>query len=130
MTGPDISGHDKMGQPGLAKAALFGLCPKCHARSLFKSVTNFDDKCRACGLDYTSFNVGDGPAALLTLAIGAVIIFMALTLDVAIRPPFWVHALIWIPVTTGLVIVSLRAAKAALLMVEYRNKAGEGSIDD
>ncbi len=130
MTGPDISGHDKTGQPGLAKAALLGLCPKCHARSLFQSVTNFADKCSACGLDYTTFNVGDGPAALLTLAIGAVIILLALTLDVAVRPPFWVHALIWVPVTAALVIVSLRAAKAALLLLEYRNKAGESAIDE
>jgi uncharacterized protein (DUF983 family) len=124
------SEHDKMGQPGIAKAALFGLCPQCNARTLFQNVTNFAEKCTVCNLDYRSFNVGDGPAALLTLAIGAVIILLALTLDVAVRPPFWVHALIWIPVTAALVIVSLRMAKAALLILEYRNKAGEGEIDD
>jgi uncharacterized protein (DUF983 family) len=124
------SEHNKMGQPGIAKAALFGLCPQCNSRTLFQSITNFADKCTVCSLDYRSFNVGDGPAALLTLAIGAVIILLALTLDVAVRPPFWVHALIWVPVTATLVFVSLRMAKAALLILEYRNKAGEGEIDD
>jgi uncharacterized protein (DUF983 family) len=122
--------HDKIGQLGIAKAALFGLCPQCNSRTLFQSITNFADKCSVCSLNYRSFNVGDGPAALLTLAIGAIIILLALTLDVAVRPPFWVHALIWVPVTATLVFVSLRMAKAALLILEYRNKAGEGVIDD
>jgi uncharacterized protein (DUF983 family) len=129
MNVPNLE-HDKKGQPGIAKAALFGLCPQCNARTLFQSVTNFAEKCSVCSLEYRSFNVGDGPAALLTLAIGAIIILLALTLDVAVRPPFWVHALIWVPVTAILVIVSLRMAKAALLILEYRNKAGEGEIDD
>jgi uncharacterized protein (DUF983 family) len=129
MIDPGPSGPNERGQPGLAKAALFGLCPQCHAKTLFAGPTNFSDICKACGLDYRGFNVGDGPAALLTLAIGAVIILLALTLDVAIRPPFWVHALIWVPVTAALVVVSLRAAKGALLILEYRNQAGEGTVD-
>ena len=53
--------------PKLAEAALFGLCPRCGARTLFAGWTRFADNCRACGLDLTRFNVGDGPAAFLTL---------------------------------------------------------------
>jgi uncharacterized protein (DUF983 family) len=130
MTNSGPTGPNEMGQPGLAKAALFGLCPQCSARTLFNGPTNFSENCKACGLDFGAFNVGDGPAAFLTLAIGALVILFAMALDVAVRPPFWVHALIWIPVTTILVVVSLRAAKGALLILEYRNKAGEARMDD
>jgi surfeit locus 1 family protein len=63
---------DTKGQPGLAAAALFGLCPQCGAKGLFAGATKFAPKCGTCGLDYSRFNVGDGPAAFLTLIIGAI----------------------------------------------------------
>lgn len=113
------------GQPGIGQAALFGLCPKCGGRTLFSGITRFADNCRACGLDLTRFNVGDGPAAFLTLIIGAIITGLALWLDSAMHPPLWLHAVIWVPVTTGAVLWGLRVAKAALLVSEYRNKARE-----
>ncbi len=122
MTDTDI----KKGQPTLAKAALFGLCPDCGHKSLFANVTKFSDKCDHCGLDFSQFNVGDGPAAFLTMVVGAIVITMALLFDSAVHPPFWVHMLIWIPFTSVLVILSLRAAKGALLIAEHRNKTGEG----
>ena len=118
------------GQPGLAEAALFGLCPECGAKTLFAAPTRFSERCSSCGLDYSSFNVGDGPAAILTLLLGALIIALAIALDIAVRPPFWVHALIWIPLTCLMVLFSLRLAKGALLVAEHRNRAVEGQLAD
>ncbi len=112
------------------QVALSGLCPQCGAKTLFAGPAKFADRCSGCGLDYSSFNVGDGPAALLTLVIGALVIVLAVMIDVAFNPPFWVQALIWIPFTVALTVISLRAAKAALLAAEYRNKAGEAGMDD
>jgi uncharacterized protein (DUF983 family) len=114
------------GQPSIAKAALFGLCPSCGAKTMFAAPTKFADRCGSCGLDYSAFNVGDGPAAFLTMGVGALVIMLALLLDTAVRPPFWVHVIIWVPVTIIMVIGSLRVAKGALLAAEYRNRAGEG----
>lgn len=113
------------GQPGLAAAALFGLCPQCGARTLFAGAINFAPKCRACGLDFGKFNVGDGPAAFLTLIIGALIVGLAVWVEVTFVPPFWVHVVLWVPLTAASVVLGLRAAKAALLAAEYRRDAGE-----
>ena len=118
----DVPDHTQ-GQPGLAEAALFGLCPSCGARTLFSGWTRFADRCRACGLDLTRFNVGDGPAAFLTMIVGAVVVGLALTLQLAVEPPWWVHLLLWIPLTVAGVVFGLRVAKAALLQSEFRNKA-------
>jgi uncharacterized protein (DUF983 family) len=118
------------GRPGILQAALSGLCPQCGAKTLFAGLAKFADRCGSCGLDYSSFNVGDGPAALLTLVIGALVIVLAIAVDVAFNPPFWVQALIWVPFTATLTFCSLRAAKAALLAAEFRNKAGEAGMDD
>ncbi len=125
---PDAKIHE--GQPGIARAALFGLCPQCGAKTLFAGPARFADKCASCGLDFASFNVGDGPAALLTLFIGALVIVLALMLDTAIRPPFWVHVLIWVPVTAAMTVYALRISKAALLAAEHRNTAREAGRDD
>jgi uncharacterized protein (DUF983 family) len=115
---------DTRGQPGIAQAALFALCPKCGAKTLFDGVAKFASRCRACGLDYSSFNVGDGPAAFLTLIVGALVVALALTVELTWHPPFWVHVVLWVPFTAGAVVWGLRAGKAALLAAEFQRKAG------
>ena len=92
---------------------------------MFAGTAKFAEWCDNCGLDYSSFNVGDGPAALLTMAIGALVIILAIIVDAAFHPPFWVHVVIWVPFTVLVTIVSLRVAKGALLALEYCNRAGE-----
>ncbi len=112
----------------LVRAALRARCPRCENAPLFDGWVRFAPRCRGCGLDYSAFNVGDGPAAFLILIVGALITAMALVLQVRAEPPFWVHIILWVPLTTALVILSLRASKAALLILEYRNKAREGRV--
>ena len=114
------------GSPALAAAALFGLCPRCGARTLFAGVARFAPQVPRLRARFRRFDVGDGPAAFLILIIGALVCAMAITLQLAADPPYWVQALIWMPVTTALVIAGLRFAKAALLASEFRNKAGQG----
>jgi uncharacterized protein (DUF983 family) len=116
------------GQPGLVPAALFALCPRCGAKGLFAGLTKFAPACPACGLDYSSFNVGDGPAAFLTFLVGGLITGLAIWLELAWHPPFWVHAVLWLPLTTLAVIWGLRAGKAALLAAEFQRQAGEGQL--
>ncbi len=103
-------------------------CPRCGNAPLFAGWVAFAQRCRACGLDYSQFNVGDGPAAFLILIVGGVIVALALTLQLSVEPPFWVHILLWVPLTTVMVVYCLRLSKAALLILEYRNQAREGRI--
>ncbi|MBB6123301.1 DUF983 domain-containing protein [Sphingobium subterraneum] len=112
----------------LITASAQGLCPRCGARTLFASVVAFSDRCRQCGLDFTQFNVGDGPAAFLTMIIGAVMLGLALALEFSVHPPLWLHVILWAPLTIASVIGSLRIAKGALLALEYRNRAREGVL--
>lgn len=128
---PDGTSQATKGQPSIASAALFGSCPRCGGRTLFAgSLAQFAEKCSACGLDFGKFNVGDGPAAFLTLIVGALITGLALWVESAFHPPFWVHIVLWIPITAGAVIWGLRAGKAALLAAEFQRGAGEGRVKD
>jgi uncharacterized protein (DUF983 family) len=108
-------------------AAIGGKCPRCGAPGLFSGWVRFASRCRKCGLDFDAFNVGDGPAALLILIVGAIVTVGAISLELAAAPPFWVH-LVWLPVATVLTILGLRLAKAWLLGQEYRHRAREGRI--
>ncbi|MEH6792292.1 MAG: DUF983 domain-containing protein [Parasphingorhabdus sp.] len=121
--------QNEKGQPDVLPAALFGLCPRCGQKTLFAHITRFSEKCRGCGLDFSQYNVGDGPAAFLTLIVGAVVLGLALAVEANLHPPIWVHVLLWVPLTVGAVVGSLRVSKALLLILEHRNQAREGRID-
>jgi uncharacterized protein (DUF983 family) len=95
---------------------------------LFAGVVRFAPACRRCGLDFQAFNVGDGPAAILTLLIGGLVAGLAIALELAVSPPWWVHLLLWPPVALALVAGSLRLGKAALVALEYRHAAREGRV--
>ena len=113
--------------PTPVESALRGNCPRCGEHTLFRSWVGFAQRCGKCGLDFDSFNVGDGPAAFLILIVGAIVVVGALVLDASAEPPWWVH-LVWIPVAAALTVGGLRLAKAWLLAQEYKHRAGEGRI--
>ena len=113
--------------PSLAAAALHGLCPNCGARTLFAGLARFAPRCSGCDLDYSSYNVGDGPAAFLILIVGAIVAVAAILFDQFMAPPWWAH-LVWLPVGAGLTIYGLRLGKAALLYQEHKHRAREGRL--
>jgi uncharacterized protein (DUF983 family) len=114
-------------EPSPLRAAFAGKCPRCGARTLFKSWVSFAERCGACGLDFGSFNVGDGPAAFLIFIVGTIVVAAALVVDGSFSPPWWVH-LVWIPVAAALTIGGLRISKGWLLGQEYKHRAREGRI--
>jgi uncharacterized protein (DUF983 family) len=114
-------------EPSPLAAAIAGNCPRCNARTLFDGWVRFAARCRGCGLDFASFNVGDGPAAFLILIVGAILTGAAITVELAFEPRWWVH-LVWIPLGLGLTIYGLRFGKALLLAQEYRHRAREGRL--
>ncbi|PTQ10814.1 hypothetical protein CLG96_10475 [Sphingomonas oleivorans] len=116
--------------PSPIQAGLRGLCPRCGAPGLFLGAVRFAPRCRVCGLDFSSFNVGDGPAAFLTLILGALISAIAILFERTVHPPFWLHLLLWVPLTIAAVVGAMRLSKGALIALEYRNAAREGRIVD
>jgi uncharacterized protein (DUF983 family) len=113
--------------PSPLAAALSGACPRCGRGRLFAGWVRFAAQCPACGLDFGSFNVGDGPAAFLILIVGAVLTVLAVVVDQTISPPWWIH-LVWLPAGLALTLGGLRVSKAWLVAQEYRHRAAEGRI--
>ena len=117
-------------EPSPLAVAAGGLCPRCGNRTLFKGVVAFAPRCRACGLDLATFNVGDGPAAFLIFIVGGIVVGLAIWLELAASPPWWLHMLLWLPLTVALTLGLLRLAKGLLLALEYRHRAREGRLAD
>jgi uncharacterized protein (DUF983 family) len=111
-------------------SASRGLCPRCGASGLFAGWVTFAPRCQACGLDYARFNVGDGPAALLIMIVGGIVVALAIVTELKAHPPFWMHIILWVPLTIVLVICALRIAKGLLLAFEYRHSKARTPPDD
>lgn len=116
--------------PAPLQSGLKGLCPRCGAATLFGGFASFAPACGRCGLDYSAFNVGDGPAAFLTLIVGAVVTLLAILVELSFHPHFLVHVVLWVPLTAAAVIGALRVAKGVLLALEFRNAAREGRVSE
>jgi uncharacterized protein (DUF983 family) len=95
---------------------------------LFAGYLTVAPRCSACGLDYAGFDAGDGPAVFVILIVGAVIAGSALLVEANFQPPYWVHAVLWLPATAVLTFVLLRLAKALLLVLQYKHQAREGRL--
>jgi len=95
------------GQPGLVRAALFALCPRCGAprRGL--------QPCAGCGLDFAAEAPSGRGLYLVVLPLVVVLVLAALKLDDACRPPLWVHALIWPPVVAAVIVGALRLVQVS-----------------
>lgn len=76
-------------------------------------------ECGSCGLDYTKYERGGRVSGLFTVVTAIVLIVIALAIESAFRPPLWLQAAFWAPVTVGVVIFALRLFKTVLLYAAF-----------
>ena len=115
--------------PSTLVASLKGRCPRCGRGPLFHGYLRPAKSCGACGLDLSKLEAGDGPAIFVILIVGAIVAGGALILEVAVQPPYWVHALIWGPAIFALSLGMLRPLKAGLMVLQYKHRAEEGRLE-
>jgi uncharacterized protein (DUF983 family) len=109
---------------------LRGRCPRCGEGHLFQGFLSLRPACECCGLDYSFADAGDGPAVFGILIGGFVVVFAALIIEVVYRPPYWVHAALWLPLILVVTLVPLRLSKGVLIALQYHHKAAEGRLAD
>ncbi len=111
---------------GSILAGLSCRCPRCGKGKLFQGFLTLRPRCEACGLDYGFADSGDGPAVFIMLLAGFIVVGAALITEVLYRPPFWVHAALWLPLILIVTLGPLRPMKGLLIALQYHHKAAEG----
>jgi uncharacterized protein (DUF983 family) len=110
-------------------AGLKGRCPRCGAGRLFAGFLTLAPRCERCGLDFGFADAGDGPAVFVILIAGFVVVGLAFVVELLWRPPYWVHAALWIPAILVVTLGLLRPFKGVLIALQFHHDAAEGRLD-
>ncbi len=112
-------------------AGLRCRCPRCGKGQLFTGGFSLDvvERCDVCDLGLKFVDPGDGPAVFAILILGVVILGGALWVEFRMNPPFWVHILLWVPITLVVAFGLLRPLKGVLVALQYHHKAEQGRLD-
>jgi uncharacterized protein (DUF983 family) len=130
MSQVDGGHHDKaIYPPQPASVGLSGRCPRCGEGSLFTGFLTVAPQCANCGLDFSFADAGDGPAVFIMMIVGFIVVGLALFTEFTFHPPYWVHAILWIPLVLILSLGLLRPLKGWLIAEQYRRKAQLGQLD-
>src|ERR1700687_1326489 len=105
---------------------LRGRCPRCGQGRLFQGFLTLRPACERCGLDYDFADAGDGPAVFVILIAGDIVVVAALMTEIVYQPPFWLHAMLWLPLILIVTLAPLRAIKGLLIALQYHHNAAEG----
>jgi uncharacterized protein (DUF983 family) len=101
-------------------AGLLCRCPRCGEGRLYDGLLSVAPECTVCGLDLRAQDAGDGPAVFVVLILGAIVVALAIAVEVVFAPPLWVHMVLWIPFILAGAILLLRLLKAGLIALQYR----------
>jgi len=104
-------------------AGLRCRCPRCGEGRLFSGFLTIVPACSVCGLKLAHEDAGDGPAVFVILIYGFVMAALAAWVELSYEPPFWVHAVIFVPLILGGSALLLRPFKATLVALQYKHRA-------
>ena len=107
------------------QAGLRCRCPRCGIGRLFSGFLTVADSCSVCGLDLKAADSGDGPAIFVIFIVGPIVTLLALWVEAAFEPPYWVHMVLWGPTILLGSLALLRPFKATLIALQYRHRAGD-----
>ncbi len=110
-------------------AGLLGRCPRCGQGKAFTGFLDLRESCDRCGLSYAFADAGDGPAVFVCLIGGFIVLGAALWTEIMYEPPFWVHLVIFMPLTVIVCGGLLRPLKGLLVALQFRNKAEQGRLE-
>jgi uncharacterized protein (DUF983 family) len=120
--------NDQPRRPLPIARGLLGRCPRCGDGHLFSGFLTLRPRCEACGLSYGFADAGDGPAIFVMFLGGAIVVFAALITEIVYQPPYWLHAVLWLPLILLVTLLPLRAIKGLLIALQYHHRAAEGRL--
>ena len=98
---------------------LRGRCPDCGEGHLFGRFMKVAPACDGCGEPFHHHRADDFPAYLVIFIVGHVIVPLTLYVEIAFMPPYWLHALIWLPLVIGMALALLQPVKGMIVALQW-----------
>jgi uncharacterized protein (DUF983 family) len=123
----ELEGNDRL--RWILATGTRGRCPRCGRGRMFQSWLKLAHGCEVCGLDYSYATPDDGPAFFALCFVTFPFIFLAMWVELAFEPPFWVHAVTSGPLLIASCVLGLRPLKGWLVASQYVNEAQEAGTE-
>lgn len=135
-------GRRSKGERSVSGSLLRGarlLCPACGVGALFRRYLKVADICPNCAEELHHHRADDAPPYFTIVIVGHVVVGLVLAIEVAYRPPLWLHAALWLPLTVILALIVLPRIKGALVALQWallmhgfdpNDPEASGGIDD
>lgn len=94
-------------------------CPACGKGAMFRRYLKVADNCPNCGEALHHHRADDAPPYFTIVIVGHIVVGLVLAVEMAYRPPLWVHAALWLPLTVILTLVVLPLVKGALIALQW-----------
>ena len=95
------------------------LCPNCGEGKLFRAFLKTNDRCSACGQDFTHHRADDLPAYLVIVIVGHIVVPMALSIETNFAPPVLLQLAIYLPITLIASLALLQPVKGAVVGLQW-----------
>jgi len=94
-------------------------CPNCGEGHLFRAFLKVADHCEKCGEPFRYHRADDFPAYLVIILIGHIVVPIAMWIEIAYSPSYWLQAAIGLPLIVGLAIGLLQPIKGAVVALQW-----------
>jgi uncharacterized protein (DUF983 family) len=94
-------------------------CPACGQAHLFRRYLKVADQCPSCGEALHHHRADDAPPYFTIAIVGHIVVGLVLAVEMAYRPPLWLHAAMWLPLTVLLALIMLPPIKGALVALQW-----------
>ena len=112
-----------MSQPEKASLYLLrglrGRCPACGEGRLFRAFTKVVDRCPQCGEALYHHRADDFPAYLTIFLVGHLVVPIAMYVEIAYQPSYWLHTILWAPLVILLSIGLLQPIKGMIVALQW-----------
>lgn len=120
---------DKISAEGFGKPKRFvfqamlrglrGRCPSCGQGKLYKGYLKVNDQCPVCDEALHHQRADDAPPYFTIFIAGHLIVPMLMAMELAMKPPIWLHLAIWLPVTVIVCLALLPLVKGAIVGLQW-----------
>jgi uncharacterized protein (DUF983 family) len=108
-----------------------GKCPACGKGALYTRYLEVAHRCPECAEDLYHHRADDAPPYFTILIVGHLIVAGVMMVEDYFHPNYWVHLLMWVPLTIGLSLLILPRVKGVLVGLQWALRMhGFGGLDE